>query len=687
MWGTGGGGCSFAALFLCLETARAQTCPPSTWGACTWPPTETDPCCSEHGYAGSTSAYCDAPGTDSRGSGSTSPTCCSRDTGAWTCQGVAASPTASPVANAPPTSGECTGVPAIDALLNAANLNSIAKLHLSTVYSWSGFCSAIREIGAATTFPFYIGGTVAHGAVNVAAFLAQTMWESGGDTPYSACDENNYLGTVTAPCTQRGDGQPYASLIGPPACAVDLAMTMTAETYASWTPGPMTCIPNTVTAGCCWWGRGAIQTTGPHNYRMLQLDVVSKISSLSSIDLCVNPEAICQGDAMKWLGGLYYWASIVQADVNYQPSLDAFVAADFDRSASVVSGADFAGGTGALVNNGAWSAFGPAHKNEKRVANFDALVQALRAAGMVSGGPSAPTGAPVVAPPTTAAPTTSGGGGGAAPSCTAIGQGSLCDDAVYACSGNCRGFAPGYGTPGCIADTACTAAVPSWAIGSVCSCAAPTPSVGPTAAPLSSAPSAVPTATPTAGPTASPTAPTNAPSNAPTALDETYTPTSSPTPPSAAPTLATAAPASGLTAAPLSSAPSAAPTPTPTDGVAARVGGAASDDGELDVLHTVGIVALVAAAILGIVVLLSGALLLVLIKQRRGAQNNIASFGTDAEDTKARLSDAFSGAVAGVELEELGQSWGPAPTSHGESEALPSYPDAHEENSTRNSLT
>ena len=569
MWGAA----AFVALVLCLETSRAQTCPPSTWGACNWPPTETDPCCSEHGYAGSTSPYCDAPGNDSRAG---TPGCCSKDTGVWACQGVAASPTASPVAQGPPTSGECTGVPAIDALLNAANLASIAKLHLSTVYSWIGFCSALQKIPNA--FAFYTGGTVAHGAVNVAAFLAQTMWESGGDAPFSSCDENNYLGTVTAPCTQRGDGQPYASLIGPPACAVDLAMAMTAETYASWTPGPMACVPNTVTAGCCWWGRGAIQTTGaslslppcgvcagwhlfhspfsptypfshppgPHNYRMLQLDVVSKIASLSSIDLCTNPEAICQGDSMKWLGGLYYWASIVQADANYQPSLDAFVAANFVRAASVVGGADFASGTGALVNNGAWSAFGPAHENAKRVANFDALIQALRTAGMVSGGPSAPTGAPVVAPPTTAAPTTSSGGGGAPPSCNTIGQGALCDGAVYACSGDCRGFAPGYGTPGCIADTSCTAAVPSWAIGSVCSCAAPMPSVGPTAAPLSSAPSAVPTATPTA--------PTNAPSKAPTAPGETYAPTLSPTPPSAAPTLATAAPASGLTTAPLSSA-------------------------------------------------------------------------------------------------------------------------------------
>jgi predicted chitinase len=44
--------------------------------------------------------------------------------------------------------------------------------------------------------------------------------------------------------------------------------------------------------GCAWWGRGAIQTTGPENYFKLQRDIISKISS--SINLCANPEAVCQ---------------------------------------------------------------------------------------------------------------------------------------------------------------------------------------------------------------------------------------------------------------------------------------------------------------------------------------------------------------------------------------------------------
>jgi len=135
----------------------------------------------------------------------------------------------------------------------------------------------------------------AQGLSNIAGLLAQCMWESGGEAPWSACDENNYTNSATASCTQRADGSKYADLNNEAwACTVDMNMKMTAETYASWTPGPMKCAPGGATAGCCWWGRGAIQTTGPNNYGLLNKEVYAKIDSLKAIDLCTNPEGICQ---------------------------------------------------------------------------------------------------------------------------------------------------------------------------------------------------------------------------------------------------------------------------------------------------------------------------------------------------------------------------------------------------------
>lgn len=89
---------------------------------------------------------------------------------------------------------------------------------------------------------------------------------------------------------------------------------MTAETYASWAPGPMECTPGTVTSGCCWWGRGAIQTTGPNNYGLLNQEIISQIDSLveKNVDICSNPEAMCQHPETKWLGAIFYWANNVQ---------------------------------------------------------------------------------------------------------------------------------------------------------------------------------------------------------------------------------------------------------------------------------------------------------------------------------------------------------------------------------------
>jgi predicted chitinase len=243
----------------------------------------------------------------------------------------------------------------------------------------------MKEIGK----PLYAGaGTgpvkTAQALANIASLLAQTSWETG---IFKNCDETNYRGWETAACTQREDGQRYDSLTQAPSCNVDPNMHMIAETMASWAQSNprMECKPGTSTEGCCWWGRGAIQTTGPHNYKMLQVEVVDKVSFLKDIDidLCSNPEAICQQDALKWLGALYYWTSIVQTATPFIESLEHFVEYGFQSDASIVGGASFNDGTGGMVNNGAWDA--EAHGNEGRSENFEKFVAAFKAAGMDAG--------------------------------------------------------------------------------------------------------------------------------------------------------------------------------------------------------------------------------------------------------------------------------------------------------------
>ena len=60
----------------------------------------------------------------------------------------------------------------------------------------------------------------------------------------------------------------------------------------------------------------------------------------------------------------------------FDESLRRFVDGGFDRAASVVDGADFAQGTGSLVNNGVWGT--GAHGAQERLDNFDFIVSTLR---------------------------------------------------------------------------------------------------------------------------------------------------------------------------------------------------------------------------------------------------------------------------------------------------------------------
>jgi len=415
------------------------TCPPPGWAStCPWPPLESAPCCSQYGWAGASADHCSNGGIDSRSTG-----CCSTTTSAeplsctsnpsqsssWTCISNSGSDQNTPT---------CTGDAAVDAVLYAADMPAVTGMSApSSVYTWGGFCAALRQlhnvrgtisgIGGGDTLGVSLGmrsmsssGTTDQIAsrnrvlANIASLLAQAAWESGGDSPWSFCDENNYIHSPTASCTQRSDGTLYSSLTSAISCPVDMQMHMVAETYASWAvQGPMRCDPGTSTAGCCWWGRGAIQTTGPHNYAALQTDVISQMSGQETTDLCTNPEAICQDDQLIWIGALYYWTSVVQTDSCFNSTLNAYAdSSGFHPCASVTGCLSFNRGTGGKVNNGQWNA--PAHGESGRIRAFERYMGAIndaiqRLATSPTVAPTSPTPAPSMSPstpPTSAAPVT-----------------------------------------------------------------------------------------------------------------------------------------------------------------------------------------------------------------------------------------------------------------------------------------
>ena len=67
----------------------------------------------------------------------------------------------------------------------------------------------------------------------------------------------------------------------------------------------------------------------------------------------------------------------------FDESLRRFVDGGFDRAASVVDGADFAQGTGSLVNNGVWGT--GAHGAQERLDNFDFVIPDRPPAGTPGG--------------------------------------------------------------------------------------------------------------------------------------------------------------------------------------------------------------------------------------------------------------------------------------------------------------
>jgi len=69
--------------------------------------------------------------------------------------------------------------------------------------------------------------------------------------------------------------------------------------------------------GCCWWGRGVIQTTGPCNIGKLNKYLIKDFyaSVGSDLDLCENPQAICDSiefPELKWNAGFFHWVNQVQ---------------------------------------------------------------------------------------------------------------------------------------------------------------------------------------------------------------------------------------------------------------------------------------------------------------------------------------------------------------------------------------
>jgi len=254
----------------------------------------------------------------------------------------------------------------------------------SSVYRYQDMLDGIRVMyndGVANKY-FYMGEDTPnghlYGLVNIAAFLAQSMKET---IQYNACDENSWdlvngMYPVSNACGQLGQSYQDYKCSASEAhmeCPVKADMEIKATTNAKWwgAPAPLFCGPKekypftgfwdhskecnkpwanppeycddydgqkaggfdnsspvmnssgrTDVEGCCFWGRGVIQTTGVCNFGKLNYYLGARAaeegreSRYPDINFCEQPNAICASEEhkeLKWIAGMFYWVESLQS--------------------------------------------------------------------------------------------------------------------------------------------------------------------------------------------------------------------------------------------------------------------------------------------------------------------------------------------------------------------------------------
>lgn len=141
--------------------------------------------------------------------------------------------------------------------------------------------------------------------------------------------------------------------------------------------------------GCCWWGRGVIQTTGVCNFGKLNYYMGKRAAQegraamFPEVDFCRNPGAICDAGSppeLKWVAGLFYWLNAVQpynsGGWNYVAELKRWV--DGGMSLSDTS---FINGASGIVNRGCHNppscGTGELDGGAKRASNFGKVLKAM----------------------------------------------------------------------------------------------------------------------------------------------------------------------------------------------------------------------------------------------------------------------------------------------------------------------
>ena len=146
------------------------------------------------------------------------------------------------------------------------------------------------------------------------------VWDSAGngkwitsddDATYTNLQENKKY--MTCPCFKSDDNTGNkTSCTGYERCATDTVNGCSCpngyeKCYTDKNTLVTGCEPPKTTEGCCWWGRGAIQLSGPCN-----IGKFNKVYGSEDNNFCKNPELICNTGETGWAAGLVYWTQNVQ---------------------------------------------------------------------------------------------------------------------------------------------------------------------------------------------------------------------------------------------------------------------------------------------------------------------------------------------------------------------------------------
>lgn len=241
--------------------------------------------------------------------------------------------------------GSTTGDAALDAIAakygGTSGLESILDMqasngagscpvggHCTGFYTYAHLTQAIATWNSRSSAEekFLHSGDVETDARTLAAFMANVKYETA---KFTACKERLMLADRTCPAAPNTGGC-SGGKVGDYTSAKAAGEGFTQLTCNGLTAPRAGCTDfwgNKLDGKDCWFGRGALQLTWPGNMN----SVAKAVQAGSGIDICDNPDAICDSGASAFSTGIAYWL------LNEGPWKRAHT---FDSSLQVVRPAD-----------------------------------------------------------------------------------------------------------------------------------------------------------------------------------------------------------------------------------------------------------------------------------------------------------------------------------------------------------